>query len=167
MATITRYAKPQIIEEIAAGQYNYRWDFSAKEFPAGIGDDTDQAYKLADLVPGCQIVQAHLHLTTAFEDLSDAAFNSVTLDFGDTDSATRYFSGVQINRNGSEVIDSYLDPTGDYIYTAADKVLLVNFNAMSAKSLSNLDKGALYLEFTLLNHSAAAKNLSVNSTGTS
>lgn len=148
---------PNTVEEKATGLYTYRWDFDHRDFTE-TSTNTDQTFTLFTTAAGDQIVQAHLHLGPAFEDLSDSAFNSVTLDFGDEDLATRFFSGVQINRNGSEVIDSYMDPSSDYIYTAA-KIIKVNFNSMSGKALIDLDKGKAYLEFTLVRHGAAEKNL--------
>jgi hypothetical protein len=159
MATANKYCRPLVVEEIA-GQFgfNKRWDLSYKDLlGVTIGANTTIAFTVGSVVAGDHLVQAHLHLTTAFSDASDSAFNSVTLDFGDTGSATRYLSGVQIDINGTEVIDSYLDPSGDYIYTAADS-LLVTVHSMSAKDLTNIDIGKAYLEFTLLRHSALLKN---------
>lgn len=152
---------PHTQNEITRGGYSHRLDFSFRDFPAGIANNTAKSFDICAVSAGDQIVQAHLHLTTPFENTADAAFNSVTFDFGDDSSATRYFSGVQIDINGTEVIDSYLDPTGDFIYTAAG-ILRINFNSMTAKSLSNLNKGKLYLEFLLMRHSDKAKNVDLS-----
>src|ERR1051325_6713423 len=117
MATANKYCRPYVTEEIA-GQFafNKRWDLSYKDFlGVTIGTNTTMVFTLAGVVAGDHLIQAHLHLTTAFSDASDTAFNSVTLDFGDTNSATRFLSGVQIDVNGTEVIDSYMDPGSDYI----------------------------------------------------
>lgn len=150
--------QPQLLEEAADHGYTHRADFSWRDFfGVTIGANTDKTFTLFTAKAGDQIVAAHLHLTTPFKDASDTGFNSITLDFGDEDSATRFFSGVQICENGSEVIDSYLDPTGDYIYTA-DKLVKVNFNSMSAKDLTDVDVGKLYLEYTLIRHSNLLKN---------
>ena len=158
MATATKYVRPQAMQEAAWGGYTHRWDFSWEDFfGVTVGANTDMTFTVGTVEAGDQVVQAHLHLTTAFSDASDTAFNSITLDFGDANSATRYFNGVQIDVNGSEVIDSYLDPTGDYIYTGAD-TLKVNFNSMSGKDLTNVDTGSGYIEFTLLKHSHPRKN---------
>lgn len=160
MATAIKYCRPQVDEEIGGGGgYQKRWDLNWKDLlGVTIGANTDITFEIGHVKAGDQIVACHLHLTTPFKDASDSAFNSITLDFGDTDSATRYFSGVQIDENGTEVLDSYLDPTGDYIYTA-DKTLYVNLNSMSAKDLTNVDVGVLYLEFSFLRHTDPLKNI--------
>lgn len=151
---------PQVSEEVVQSGFTHRADFSWRDFfGVTIGAATDKAFTLAAVAAGDQLVAAHLHLTTPFKDASDAAFNDIALDFGDDGSGTRYFSGVQINENGTEVIDSYLDAGSDHIFTAAGS-LIVNFNSMTAKDLTNVDIGKLYLEYTLLRHGAAnpAKN---------
>lgn len=159
MATANKYCRPLLVEEIA-GQFgfNKRWDASYKDvLGVTIGVNTVMTFTIGKVVAGDQLVQAHLHLTTAFAVSGDAGFNSITLDFGDTGSATRYLSGVQIDVNGTEVIDSYMDPGSDNIYTAGDS-LLVTLHSMALKDLTNVNIGKLYLEFTLLRHSALLKN---------
>lgn len=159
MATANKYCRPLVTEEIA-GQFgfNKRWDASYKDvLGVTIGTNTVITFTIGKVVAGDQLVQAHLHLTTAWAVSTDTAFNSITLDFGDTGSATRFLSGVQIDVNGTEVIDSYMDSGSDFIYTAGDS-LLVTLHSMAAKDLTNVNVGKLYLEFTLLRHSGLLKN---------
>jgi len=159
MALITTTkCRPQTEQANANSGYTHRFDFSWRTLNGlVIGTNTAQNFRIGIVAAGDQLVQAHLHLTTAFKVAADAAFNSITFDFGDTGSATRYFSGVQINANGSFVVDSYLGPASAFIYTAASN-LVVNFNSMAAKDLTNLDTGKGYLEFELLRHSDLLKN---------
>lgn len=109
--------------------------------------NTSQVFNLFKTQAGDVIEKAHLHLFPAFSDASDAAFNSTTMSFGDEDDATRFFSAVQTNVNGTEVIDSF-ENTAYGPYTG-EKQILWTVNSMAAKALSNLDVGKATLMFKL------------------
>jgi hypothetical protein len=84
-------------------------------------------------------------LVTPFEDTADAAFNSNTVNVGDTGSAVRHLSALQINKNGTPVFLNHGTGTRQ-LYTTADSII-VTLNSMAGKSLSTLKKGILRLYF--------------------
>lgn len=140
---------PNIENEVAGLDYTHRLDFSWQDIPAGIAANTSNTtwpITLPTPVAGDEVISAHLHVTEAFQNTADAAFNSTTVSLGDTNSATRFFSAVQVNANGSVVPDS--TEQTDYIYTTPYQLVLT-MNSMTAKSLSNLNKGKAYIEMKI------------------
>lgn len=87
------------------------------------------------------------HLGETFEDTEDAAFNSTALTIGDAGSANRFLASQQLNENGTEVI-SKAGEAASYAYNTATAVNLT-FGSMSAKSLSDINKGKLYVYFSI------------------
>ena len=145
---------PQTIEERSAGgDFTNRLDLNWKAVNGvTIGTNTTVIFKCGTIKAGDIIISCHLHVTTAWQNTADTAFNSTQLDFGDTGSTTRYLSGVEMNANGSFVVDTYLDPSSSHIYTAAD-TLEVTLHSMSGKDLTNINAGESYIEFGII-HSA-------------
>lgn len=117
--------------------------------------DTDMTFNLFKVKGGDIIVKAALIADPAFEDASDAAFNSVAFSFGDEDLGTRFISAVQLDRNGTEVLWTY-DNTAYGPYTAV-KQLNVLIESMTAKSLSNIDIGRAILLIQVLRLSTLTK----------
>ena len=115
--------------------------------------NTAQTFNVAPTLAGDTIVKYAMVLKTPLKDASDSAFNSNTLSFGDSSSATRFVSGVQANENGTEV--TYTFGNTAYTYTAAGQ-LTITVNSMSAKALSDVDTGQVIFMFELLRHSALA-----------
>jgi hypothetical protein len=166
---------PQVLEEAISGDYNWRWDFSFRDIPAGIANNTAQVFPLSGIVPagvlqnpqmraGDTIIQAHLHLVTPFANSADAAFNSTTMSVGDQASATRFFSAVQGNLNGAFVPDSFFNPGSAFIYLvgALPQFLQFTLNSMAAKSISNLTQGKLWVDFELFRGGAKERNLDLS-----
>jgi hypothetical protein len=90
-----------------------------------------------------------LRVIVPFQNPGDTAFNSTTVDVGDTASATRWFTAKQVNANsGSLITGQQFNATlgGPY---AAGQFLTVNFNSMAAKSLVNLKVGELRVRVKL------------------
>lgn len=168
---------PQVIEELT--EYDWRFDFSYRDIPAGIANNTAQVFPLGgqnnsgatgwnginnsspQMRASDQMVQAFLHLSTPFANTADTAFNSNTFSVGDQNSATRYFNAVQINANGSFVVDTYYAPNNAFIYTAAilPQYLQCTLNSMAAKSISNLNTGRLQIYYQLYRAGAKEKVL--------
>lgn len=140
-------------EERAASDFTHAYELSPSrgDIPAGIDANTDLTESLAVVPIGLVVKRCAFRLVKAFKDASDSAFNSTTVDVGDSNSATRFISGVQINENGTEVVNEF-DADEDYTYAAA-YTLQVNFNSMSGKSLSDLDVGKIIVFFQLFNPS--------------
>jgi hypothetical protein len=90
------------------------------------------------------IEKSAARLITPFEDPSDAAFNSTTVDVGDTGSATRWFTAKQVNKNGSFIAAEQFAAALGGPYAVAQN-FAINFNSMAAKSLVNLKKGELHV----------------------
>lgn len=108
---------------------------------------TPLIFNLFKTIAGDVLIKASLRLQPALKDASDAAFNSTTLSFGDEDLATRFFSAVQANENGTEVIHSF-ENTAFGPYTA-EKQIIFTVNSMAAKALSDIDVGEAVLNFEL------------------
>jgi len=143
---------PLTIEERAASGFTHRLDFSYRDITTGIANNTAKTWAAGFLpaVSASDIVrETELHLTTPFEDLSDAAFNSSTLSFGDATTATRFINASETNRNGTEVIDVVPGAAVNAIYVAAGQLQLT-LNAMANKSVSDLDKGQGYILVKLM-----------------
>jgi hypothetical protein len=171
---------PQVIEEMT--EYDWRWDFSFSDIPAGIANNTAQVFPLGganaqgslawngvnnsqpQMKSGDQMVQAYLHIITPFANTADTGLNSTTMSFGDQGSATRFFSAVQGNLNGSFVTDSYYAPNNAYIYLTAalPQYLQFTLNSMAAKSISNLNQGKIAIYFQLYRAGAKEKNLDLS-----
>jgi hypothetical protein len=155
--TANKYFRALSVQETAVDGYTFRVDFTWQDlYNQTIGTNATATFTVGAVKAASELVAAHLHVGTAFSDLDDTAFNTTTFDFGDTGSATRYFSGVETNVNGSYVVDSTY--TSRHIYTA-DDTLKVVFHSMSGKDLTNIDNGKLYLECTFLRYSGYLKNV--------
>jgi hypothetical protein len=138
---------PLTEEERAATQFTHRLDFSYRDITASIANNTAKTWGAGYLpaVSGSDIVRSsELHLTVPFQDVSDSAFNSTTLSFGDTTTATRFINASETNLNGTEVIDVIPGAVTNAIYTAAGQLQLT-LNAMANKSISDIDKGQGYI----------------------
>lgn len=171
---------PQVIEEMT--EFNFRWDFSFRDIPAGIANNTSQVFPIGglnnqgtnqwngvnnqqpQLKAGDYIVEATLHLITPFANTADTAFNNCTVSIGDQNSATRYFSAVQVNLNGTFVPDSSFTPNNMFVYTVAilPQYLQFTLNSMAGKSISNLNQGKLWFQFQLFRAGAKEKNIDLS-----
>ena len=150
---------PQAIEEQQGGDLNYRIDFSYRDITAGIANNTAFTLTLFKLLAGDWIMRAELHLTTPFANSTDTGFNSDTFSLGDTASATRYFSGVELNLNGSYVVDSLYNTPYNIAAAALPQDIILTLNSMSGKSLSNLTQGKLWIGLQLYRPGKKVQNL--------
>lgn len=142
--------RPLTNEEAAhTGGASHRLDFTYKDIPAGIANNTSYAFNTPALgmpaIPAsCIVKRVQLHLTVPLENTADAAFNDTKISLGDNGSATRYLNAVQANVNGTEVIDTFPGATENNVYTSADQLILT-LGSMTAKSISNINKGQFYI----------------------
>jgi hypothetical protein len=139
---------PLTDEEIAAsGGFTHRLDFSYRDIPTGIANNTAKTWG-AGYLPAVAasdfVAKTELHLTTPFAVTSDAAFNSSTISFGDVTTATRYVNASEANLNGTEVLDVVPGAATNAIYTAAGQLQLT-LNAMANKTVSSLNAGQAYI----------------------
>lgn len=139
---------PLTVEEIAAsGGFTHRLDFSYRDITTGIANNTAKTWG-AGYLPAVAasdfVAKTELHLTTPFKDASDSAFNSSTISFGDTTTATRYVNASEANENGTEVLNVVPGAATNAIYTAAGQLQLT-LNAMANKTVSDLDTGQAYI----------------------
>lgn len=153
---------PLTDNEGAPGLWGFQVDFSYRDIPAGIANNTAYTWAagfLPAVAAGDEIIQCEMHLITPFANTADPAFNSDTLSFGDGSSATRFFNAVEANLNGSYVVDSsYSTP---FFYTAAGQ-LQIQMGSMTAKSLSNLNQGKAVIYVKLFRAGAKVKNLDLS-----
>lgn len=113
--------------------------------------NTAQVIELFDVVDGDLVYFMGRAMGVAFQDASDAAFNSTTLSYGDGGSATRFVNAAQGNENGTEVHWTVGNPTG-YAYVTTDTVDLT-VGSMTGKSLVNIDTGC-EISFWEIHHMA-------------
>ena len=134
-------------EKTSSGGFTHRLDFSYRDITAGIANNTAKTWGvgfLPALPISTFVAKTELHLTVPFQDLSDAAFNSSTISFGDTTTATRFVNASEANLNGTEVLNVVPGAVTNAIYTAAGQLQLT-LNAMANKTVSDLDKGQAYI----------------------
>lgn len=109
--------------------------------------NTAQSLNVLALPTGAIVSEVEARLIVPFENTADAAFNSVTLDVGDTGSATRWFTAQQVNKNGAFIAVPILSATGVQGPYAASQFFTVNFNSIAAKALLALNKGEIQILF--------------------
>lgn len=116
--------------------------------------NTAQSFNAALLPVGGIITGLWLRLIAGFQDArppsGDAAFNSTTVDIGDTGSATRFATAQQVNANSGSVIAAPVYSATQGGPYAASQYLTINVNSMAAKSLVNLSKGELHVFLKIL-----------------
>lgn len=147
MATAQLNVRPLTTNEQAASGYTHEATIKAIDDLTETTNNTDMVLNLFKTQAGDVMEKAALHFSPAFQDASDTAFNSTTFDFGDEDDTDRFFSGVEGNVNGTEVIDSF-ENTAYGPYTSA-KQILATVHSMSGKALSDLDLGRAIILFKL------------------
>jgi hypothetical protein len=145
---------PLLVEEASKQGFTHRLDFSYKDIPAGIANNTAQVWTPAGLPAGTIVYATYLILVTPFQNTADTAFNSDTVSFGDTGSATRFISAVELNANGTFITDAY-QTEKNQLYTTADSLKLT-LNSMSGKSVSNLNRGQAFILLRVGNENRAA-----------
>ena len=138
--------------EAAASGFTHRLDMSYTDIPPGLAAAAAYVWNVPPMpgVKASDIVKSvEMHVTTKFQNTADAAFNSDTVSLGDATLATRFLSAVEVNFNGTAVVDTIPGAAPNYVYTAAAQIQLT-MNSMAAKTLSSLNKGALYILFNIL-----------------
>lgn len=98
------------------------------------------------------------NLVTPFENTADNAYNTTTVIVGDGGDTARYIASAELNANGSKIIAGpAVNSKVHYAYTADDTIDAI-FGSMAAKSLVNLNAGALdiFLKVTRLPDYAGA-----------
>lgn len=104
--------------------------------------NTAQTIAIFTVSAGDVVNDAALAVTTPFEDASDNAFNTTTVQVGDGDDTDQYIASTEVNVNGTEVKYMACAADAQLAYTAADTVDIL-VGSMAAKSLSNIDVGEL------------------------
>lgn len=113
--------------------------------------NTAQTLVPLNFAAGDAFIITAMRLVTPFENTADAAHNTTTLSVGDNDSATRFLASTELNEKGTEILFAAGALTApNYVYLAA-KELRLAFGSMSAKSLSDLNKGRVLLYGRKLN----------------
>jgi hypothetical protein len=145
---------PLTYEERAAANFTHRFDFSFADIPAGIAANTSQVFGAANSPAGWKglpafkasdvSVRQELHVTEKFQNTADTALNTTTVSFGDAGSATRFFSAVETNQNGAAVVDTTPGASPSQVYTAPSQ-LQFTVNSLAGKSISNLNRGKLFI----------------------
>lgn len=112
--------------------------------------NTDQAVNLITVADKMSVECTHAVLVTAFQDASDAAFNTTALEVGDGNDVDELLVSQELNVNGTEV--NQKTGTGvTHDYAAADTVD-ANFNAMTAKALNDIDAGEVHVFLRVLDN---------------
>lgn len=109
--------------------------------------NTAQSFVVGNAVAGTIVLSAALHMPTAIEDASDAAFNDVAVTLGDGVNPDAFIVSTQLNVNGTEITTmvALADlATLHKAYTGADTIDLV-VNSMTAKALNDIDTGEVWV----------------------
>lgn len=107
--------------------------------------NTAQTIEIANVRAGSVVKNAAVVLKTAFKDASDAAFNTTAITVGDDGDTDRLIASMELNENGTEVTYK-VNPAANlpYAFTASNTLDVV-FGSMSAKSLSDIDTGEVWI----------------------
>lgn len=156
--------------EIAAQGFTHRLDFDYTDIPSGVANSTAYLWNFAPLpnIPSSTVVRAiELHLTTAFS-AANANNNSTTLSIGDAGLATRFASAVQLNSNGTNVVDTIPGSATNQVYSnAAGNQLSITLNAALANfSISSLTNGRFYVLYQIFQGRAMGMENATPVTGT-
>jgi hypothetical protein len=162
------------LEERAASGFTHRFDFTFADIPVGIVANTSQVFGAANSPAGWKglpafkasdvSVRQELHVSEKFQNTADTALNTTTVSFGDAGSATRFFSAVETNQNGTAVIDTVPGAGLNQVYTAPSQ-LQFTLNSMAGKSISSLNKGKLYILLELQRFSGPTEKAAPYGTG--
>lgn len=133
---------PLQLEEQSATGFTHRIRLTHEDLTEATAN-TAQTIAIFTVGARSYVSDAAFNLVTPFEDASDNAYNSTTIIVGDGGSTNRYIASAEINVNGSEILAGPgVNTTVNYAYTAADTIDII-FGSMTAKSLSDIDVGAL------------------------
>ena len=108
--------------------------------------NTAQSITLVTLAAGDVVHSGAYKLVTAFQDTTDAAFNTTAVTTNAAGSAL--ISATETNVNGTEVSYKAHTATAPLTATSASTVA-ASFAAMSAKSLSALNAGEVHFFFSV------------------
>jgi len=147
---------PQISDEVAQQTYTHEFDFSYQDIPAGIAVNTPQVFLLPKVVAGDEVVELGIRLLQTFQNAADGAFNSVTIDIGDGTSPTTYATALNIGLT-TPIVFNHI-PNKDVVYAAANQ-LQIRLNSMAGKTLSNLNRGQLWIKWNIFRATAKEKSL--------
>jgi len=131
---------PLTTEERAQGGFTHRIELTHADLTQTAAN-TAQVISLITLAIGMMVLRVATRMTIAFQDVSDNAFNSTAITIGDTGTANLFLASQELNVNGTEVYNKAGTMTAK-AYDSTD-ALNITFNSMSAKSLSNIDVGAI------------------------
>jgi hypothetical protein len=156
--------------------FNFIINFSYRDIPIGMAAAGALVYNgppavvlapslppqplMPQMLEGDTLRLLQMRVVSPFANTHDATFNSTTISFGDTASATRYLSAVQVNANGTPVLNSPATAIAQFIYTAPT-YLQLTINSMAAMSLSNLNQGEATIWVQLFRAGAKVKNLAI------
>jgi hypothetical protein len=127
--------------------YTHVTVLTTADIAAGIANNTAASWTVA-LSTYDIIGRVQDFVKTPFQNTADAAFNSTTRSLGDNSAVTTHTTAAEANANGTVVYTKFSN-TAVGPYTAAN-TLKITLNAMSGKSLSNLNKGELHVFFQLI-----------------
>lgn len=131
---------PLTTEERQQGGFTHRFELDHTDLTQTAAA-TAQVVPLLALIAGMLVLKVATRMTTAFQDVSDGAFNSTAITIGDGGTANLFLTSQELNVNGTEVYNKAGTGTAK-AYDAGDSLNLT-FNSMTGKSLSNIDTGVL------------------------
>jgi len=112
--------------------------------------DTAQTIALLTVADKMSVECTHTVLKTAFQDASDAAFDTTAITVGDGNDVDELLTSQELNVNGTEV--NQKTGTGvTHDYAAADTVDVV-FGSMSPKALNDIDAGEVDIYLRVLDN---------------
>ena len=143
---------PQIDNEVAQQGYTHRFDFAYTDIPAGIAVSTSQIFLLPKMVAGDEVIELGVRLLTAF---SGGGNTTVTLDIGDQTSPTTFGTALAIGT--TPIIFQHIADK-NLVYAAPNQ-LQIRLNPAATFTLSNLNKGQLWIDWNIFRATDKPKNL--------
>lgn len=138
---------PLTTNERGEQDYTHMLEYTADDLTTTTANTAQTLTTPLILGVGDLITRATMHLTTVFQDVSDAAFNTTTMSVGDSvGGVATVLAATELNVNGTEVIDKSAIPAGAFgTGVATAMTVTVTFNAMAAKNLNAIDAGVVYI----------------------
>ena len=110
--------------------------------------NTDQVFSVLDIEPNVSVRCIYMHLLEAFEDVSDATFNSTTLKAGVTSADESQLTETELNTHASPLMSK--EGADLRIIYQTNTELIVTVSAATGKALAELDRGEVAIYFAMI-----------------
>lgn len=135
------------LETAVAKRGNFAVQITYKDFAAGIVNTALAVAAFVHLANYQGVELDHVELLEAFQDTTDAAQLSTSLQIGDAGSVARHLAAMELNANGANIPLKF--GTGTKYINNANTTVLFTVTPTAAKNVANLNKGKLIAYFKI------------------